>query len=156
MGRFCVYALLDPRQGNKIFYIGKGTWRDGKTFKERYYEHIAFAKNNGEGPTYNKIRKIVRLGFKVGFVVLSQWKQEDDAYSEERRIITEIGLSNLTNQTEGGWGCHGHEMSAETKQKISIANQGRKQSPEHLRALSLVRKGRKKNVEQDSRILNLY
>lgn len=161
MKPFYVYALLDPRKENKIFYIGKGTWQESVKFKNRYYRHLRLADEGKKGPLYTKIRKIIRLGFRVGFLVLSQWEQETDAFAEEKRMIAEIGIMNLTNQTEGGEGpCHSEESkkrmslaqtgritSEATKRKISIANKGKIKSEEVCKEISERMKGHKPTIE---------
>lgn len=142
MNPFFVYALLDSRKENKIFYIGKGHWIRGDGFKHRYYDHLTLAHRGKNGPLYNKIRKIEGLGLEVGFIVLSQWELETDALSEERRMIASIGIMNLTNQTEGGEGPSGQTCSEETKRKLSLINTGKKLSAETKAKIGLKHKGK--------------
>ena len=85
----------------------------------------------------------MRLGFEVGYTILSQWEQERDALAEEKKMIAEIGLANLTNQKEGGeGGGRGNKLSEETKKKIGLGNKGKIRSEETKKKLSLSRKGR--------------
>lgn len=133
MEKYCVYALLNPLQDGKIFYIGKATWHIQDGFKHRYYGHIASTRNGKYSKVNNKIRKILRHGLVVGHVVLSQWEQEEDALAEERQMIAAIGLSKLTNIIEGG---RGYCLPEATKNKISKANKGRKYSKEIRKRMS--------------------
>ena len=65
----------------------------------------------------------------------------DDAKELEMFLISEIGLSNLCNQTLGGEGFFGGKHSDETKNKISKANKGRKFTKEHRENMSKAKLG---------------
>jgi hypothetical protein len=71
----------------ELFYIGKGT---GKR---------AWHKSNRNVYWYNVVNK---YGYTVK--ILHEGLSEEDAYSMERKLILEVGLENLTNMTEGGYG----------------------------------------------------
>jgi len=94
-----VYALVDPRDG-KSFYIGKG--RGG-----RIHSHVAAVRagkvdNPGK---CQRIREILSEGLEVSEIILATFATDDEAYSEERRLIDATsGLTNLrpgqSNETE--------------------------------------------------------
>ncbi len=149
MKLFCIYALLDPQKDDTIFYIGKGSWLLKKGFNNRYYAHMEFAHNGKKGPLYAKIRKIERCGLEVGFTILSQWEQEIDALAEEKRMIAEIGLENLTNLMDGGVGS---SHSEKTKRRLSEINKGKKLSEETKRKMSLAKTGTKLSEETRKKI----
>lgn len=83
---FYVYGHYRADTG-EIFYIGKGTGRRAWIFSKRnaYWKNIA----NKHG---------------VEVKILYDNLTEQDAFSTENRLITEIGLDNLSNLAEGGKG----------------------------------------------------
>lgn len=109
---FYIYAILDPRKKEKSiyyidnyeiifeykpFYIGKGK-------KCRLTQH--FYRCNLKKKTYknNKILKIIEEGYKPISIKIIENLSEIDAYNLEIKVISNIGLDNLTNKTEGGIG----------------------------------------------------
>lgn len=96
--QYYVYQLVDPRN-NKPFYIGKG---QGK----RIDAHEKEAKANVISPKCNLIREIELEGLKIVKNIVKYFAVEMSAYKYEKRLIKKIGLSNLTNLTEGGTGIY--------------------------------------------------
>lgn len=112
MGEFYVYALLDPRVEEKIeyvidgykiymnykpFYIGKGK----KSRLNSHFSNFSLKKNTYKN---NKILKIIEEGYKLISTKLIENLEEDKSYDLEIKIISLIGLDNLTNKNNGGIG----------------------------------------------------
>lgn len=129
--KYFVYALCDPRKDFMPFYIGKGTVHEQKGIFARWFGHLRAVRNGKKNHRSNKLRKIFREGSGVGFEILSWWESEKDAYAEEKRVIAEIGLENLTNDRKGGEG--GYKASPEQKRKMSEAHKGLKRSSESIK-----------------------
>lgn len=112
MENFYVYAILDPRKKKKStyyvdeheiifeyepFYIGKGKkWR----LTQHFYK-CSLKKNTYKN---NKILKIINEGYKPISIKIIEKLTEIEAYNLEIKVISSIGLQNLTNKTEGGVG----------------------------------------------------
>jgi hypothetical protein len=106
--KYMIYLHL-RNDTNQVFYIGKGQ-------KNRPYD------------IYNRNKYWCNIVSKHGFTVqiLSYFENEQDAYAEEKRLISEYkskGIS-LANLTDGGEGATGMPKSDETKKKISKAKTG--------------------------------
>ncbi len=124
--QYYVYELIDPRN-NKPFYVGKGK-------KKRMYSHVQAVKrgdtpNGSNRKLKNKIQKILSLGLNIKYKKIFLTENEDGAYQREKKIIMEIGLSNLCNITEGGNdgsgnGFYGKHHSEETKRKMRKNHKG--------------------------------
>ena len=56
--RHLVYAFID--ENKKIFYIGKTN-----NLKNRTRSHLYEVKNGNHLPKYNKLRKIMKKGYKI-------------------------------------------------------------------------------------------
>jgi len=109
---FYIYAILDPRKKEKSiyyidnyeiifeykpFYIGKGKkWR-----LTQHFYNCSLKKNTYKN---NKILKIIREGYKPISIKIIEKLTEIDAYNLEIKVISNIGLDNLTNKTIGGIG----------------------------------------------------
>jgi len=94
MKQFYVYELVDPRD-QSVFYIGKGKG-------ERFKAHEAEAKTGSNSAKCRRIREIISAGHVVGHRIVRWFKSEDAAYRYEKRVISSIGLENLTNIAPGG------------------------------------------------------
>jgi len=122
--KYYIYYLIDFITG-RIFYIGKGC-------KLRMYEHVKDVKrgripNRNNTKLGNKIKKILSSGNKVKYKKIFKTDNEQKAYAKEKGLITEIGLENLCNLTEGGESPpsnKGGKLSKEHRRKISEANKG--------------------------------
>jgi len=107
---FYVYKLVDPR--SKLpFYIGKGNGN-------RIYSHEQLVKNNKvpNGNTYlfNKIRKILKLGYSIEYCKIAENISEQDAFQLEISEIQKYGIRGvgcLCNLTIGGDGVTGRKAS---------------------------------------------
>jgi hypothetical protein len=121
MNDFYVYALLDPRYSGiteyeidnyKIrfdfapFYIGKGKkWR-----MNQHYSKYNLKKNTHKN---NKILSIINGGDCPISLKIIENLEEEYAYDLEIKIISKIGLDNLTNKNEGGIGQSSNSMVGE-------------------------------------------
>jgi hypothetical protein len=143
------YVYLHKKDNGSIFYVGKGN--NNRAWQE-----------TGRNEYWNRIRN--KYGLNV--VIFKDDMSEKDAFSLEIKLISVIGLDNLTNYTLGGEGIYGFKHSEETKSKISesskgksgtnkgkifseetkikmsIASKGKKKSKSHAKAISEVMKGR--------------
>ena len=96
-----VYALTDPRQFGKPFYIGKGSGDR----KVQHFRSVSKEMCGSETSDKFKIIKAIRdAGLQPGAQILSHHDVEEDALNEERKVIAEIGLDNLINKSIGGEG----------------------------------------------------
>lgn len=111
---FYVYEIIDPFT-NLPFYVGKGTLN-------RCYDHL---KNlDSKSHKNNKIRKILDSGNQVIIRKVFWTDNEQEAFTEEKRLILLYGRKNiktgmLTNLTNGGEGVSGWIMSNKQRMKIS-------------------------------------
>ena len=139
---FYVYALLDPRKRNRIFYIGKS-----KNMRYRLNRHLKEAESGYNSHKCNVIRKIKRLKLDVDTKILCICKNNKIACFEERWWIAYCGFKNLTNLTTGGdtggpGRIVGYKHSEETKEKLRKAALGRKHSEKSKRKVSIANKGK--------------
>jgi|TARA_B110000259_G_scaffold144359_1_gene162571 hypothetical protein len=123
--KYYVYQL--KTSDGDIIYIGKGTG-------DRINKHVKIAnhksKNRDKNPKlYNKINSTINKGGYIIPEILFESELEGLCLDEEIRIITEIGLKNLCNLTEGGEGTSGYKLSEETKAKMSASKKGVKRGP---------------------------
>ncbi len=147
-----IYAWLD--QNGDPYYIGKT-----KCFKTRMRHHRWRMDSGVNLPKYNKLRKLLREGFKWDIQVLEDGIPETEWQAQECywiKFYREKGCK-LYNLTDGGEGMSnatdelrrrlskarkGHFVSEETKRKISESNKGKKFSKDHKKKLSVARKKR--------------
>lgn len=137
---FYVYALINPLK-DSIFYIGKGK-------NNRMYTHEREAKkgiNACNKHKHNTIRKIHSNDLSVKYKILYETDDENLCYEKEYYYIKKIGLDNLTNLTEGGYG--GYKRSKETCDKISKSKAGIILTKEHRKNIGLAGLGRKQSKE---------
>ena len=87
------------------FYVGKGHF-------DRVIKHEMPSDKQNKVKN-NIINKHQRLGFNVGYSILSWHREEQDALNREVELIAEIGRADLkkgilVNKTDGGDGTRGH------------------------------------------------
>ena len=105
---YYVYALTDPFQGGRIFYVGKG-------FGDRVYQHAALArvvdgKEGRKGLKIATIQAIHRQGLQVGVEIIRHGLTDAEAYTVEAGVIDALRLAGveLTNLARGkGSGARG-------------------------------------------------
>ena len=105
---FYTYAHYTPQ--GRLFYIGKGLGKRAykKESRNQYWQNVVVKYGNPD------------------VQILAHWNTEQEALDHEQLLIScfrDLG-HNLCNLSDGGKGNAGIEMSAETKQKISLAKKG--------------------------------
>jgi len=134
---------------NKI-YIGKTVGQLSRRMSHHYWE----ARNGGNSYFHNALMKYDRDSFV--WEVLDTVMFSDLLFDLEKFYIAKYNCMspNGYNLTAGGEGATGFIKSAETREKISLANRGRVSklrgiplTEETKRKLSLANKGKKKSPE---------
>lgn len=126
-----IYGLFDPRPQTtgELRYVG----RTISALNQRLAEHINEAKRGRQIPLYFWIRKLVRLGLNPEISILEESDSTGWEEAENFNIAYFRSLgARLLNLAAGGKGSLGFQHSAETREKISKAGQGRKQSSETI------------------------
>lgn len=120
---------------NEIFYVGIGNSK------------IRSQRNEGRNThwtrVFNKYGKDVEI--------IAENISVEDAKELEMFLISEIGISNLCNQTEGGEGFFGGKHTKESKLKMSLANKGRKLTDEHKDKISKANQGHPNYLKSQSK-----
>lgn len=138
---FYVYELRDHE--GKPFYIGKGS---GK----RHLQHRHRARRGVKTYTCAKIRKLWSAGCDFTSHIVFHTETEEEAFSEERRLIALYGRENLTNLTDGGDGPS--NPTQETREKMAAAHRGRKASEETRQRLREAHLGLQQTPETRAKI----
>jgi len=122
---FYVYIYRDPTNGQP-FYVGKGKG-------PRFSRHL---KRQDKHPLTQKIEKLRSLSEEPKIEVIEKPSEGFALRAEEFLIVyfgrKDLGLGTLLNLTNGGEGSSGIRMSQATKDKLSLAFKGKKQSPETI------------------------
>ena len=144
---------------NTCFYVGKGAKKRAWNMKARNKHHKAI------------VSKLTSLGLAVDVRIIIDGLSEESAFLVERDLILKYGIKNLANMTYGGEGISGFKnpasdltkqkiskakkgkpsnrkgavLSDESKQKIRIANLGKKLSTDTKHKLSVAKKGKPPN-----------
>jgi len=119
-----VYAHRNP-SNDSVFYIGIGN-------------HLKRSQRN-EGRNTHWTRVFNKYGKNVE--IIENNISVEQAKELEIFLISEIGISNLCNQTLGGEGAFGLKHSKETIERIATKNRGKKRSEEGKRKMSEANKG---------------
>jgi len=119
-----VYIHMKPTNRD-IFYVGIGN-----DIKRAYRNE---GRNDHWTKVYNKYGKIVDI--------IATDLSLDAAREMEKHLIASIGLDALCNKTLGGEGFFGGAHSKETREKLRIANTGKKLSEETKRKIGDKSKG---------------
>ena len=122
---YVVYQLRASDE-ERPFYIGK-------TFSgsNRLRDHLFISKQKGHKTRRsNKIIKVLKRGEEVLYEELGIFTKEEEAFQEERRLISllgrkDLGTGYLTNHTDGGEGPTGIIWSEESKERLSASQRGR-------------------------------
>jgi len=134
---YYVYVKFLPWDGTPC-YVGKG-------FGNRAYVHEARAKA-GTHNNRHLVRIISKAGGALPTIIIRSGLTNDEAINIEMAFIRAIGrfpVGPLANMTDGGEGSVGFKHSDEAKEKVRVANTGRKHGPEFSAAISKLHKGRK-------------
>jgi hypothetical protein len=152
--QYLIYALTDPRTG-EIRYVGKS---EHGLARPRAHDCPSNRTN-----TYCSrwIAKLKAQGITYGIQVLEELSARDLLSEAEERWIAKLRAEGckLTNLTNGGGGtkgrswteeqrrrqserCKGVPLSLEQREKLRIANTGKKASAETKAKMSATRKGR--------------
>ena len=140
---YYVYALIDPIT-NIPFYIGKGK-------NNRCYSHLAESEDTTDNIyKFRKIRSIWSAGYEVIVQKLHTDLDQDTAYSIEEELIKKYGrkiersdgiLTNICASNRPP-DLTGIPKSEEAKRNMSLAQKGRKLSPEHILKIKEANKNR--------------
>lgn len=103
-GRFYVYKLVDPRYTPpRVFYVGKGTGNRMYQHEKDMRKYLVAGRAGimKMQPKHKRILEIINDGYAVVYDVGFRTDDEEHAYQVESRLILDIGLENLTNETYG-------------------------------------------------------
>lgn len=94
-----VYLLTDPRNGGRVFYVGKGSG-------SRCFSHVNEARctekdSKGDYEKLAVIREVEASGHEVGIEILRHGLTTDEAFIVEAAAMDLLGFSDLTNRVVG-------------------------------------------------------
>ena len=146
-----VYAIKDPRTGDPI-YVGKGT---GRRMNLHWWAMLNDYKNSLRSIHNRKLRNKLTAIFRAGYLEpiyekLFESPDENLCYWMERFWIDVLGRETLCNLSDGGTGNYAHEVSEETREKLRIANTGKKLTEDHKAKINPL--GRKHSEETKKKI----
>lgn len=139
MGKYYTYIITAKIKGILWFYIGKT-----HNIKARWRAHKwAGTSEDEKFPSYLH-RKMYKYGFNLfKLTVIGEFESEKEAFNSEIEWIARLKSNKCRypkgqgmNLTDGGEGATGAIKSAETLLKLSIANKGKKRSPEICKKFS--------------------
>jgi hypothetical protein len=150
----CIYWLVDTRPETLLtnpaglpFYCGKTV----KAPNSRLWTHFQTARKHPNRPIsirLNQCGEHVRIQLMEIVPADGNWAERERSWIR----VTRFAFPGCVNVSDGGDGAPGNIPNAETRAKISAANKGRKQSPEHLAKLSASRKGRRLTPEHREKV----
>ncbi len=128
MKQFYAYAHLRP--DGTPFYIGKG-------FGKRSHEFTS-------GRTSHHRNIVAKHGRENIIVEVMPCRSEAEAFLREQLAIKALRRAGvkLVNITDGGEGCSGRPVSAETRAKIAASNRGKVRTPEMRERVSASKMGK--------------
>lgn len=135
-----IYVLKDPRY-NTVRYVG---W--SYDVEQRISAHISTAPKIKSHKAH-WIRQLLSVDLRPIIEVIefgdSDWREAEKRWIAHYRNIG----ADLTNMTDGGDGTPGCYPDESTRQKMSVARTGRKQTPESIAKTQMAMTGRKKSKE---------
>jgi hypothetical protein len=140
-GQFYVYVLYRP--DGRPFYVGCA--RAGRSkWGERLRDHEDEARLGRRSLKHSIIRKILRIGNKVSYIIDSWHDDRDAMVAREIELIAKIGRRQLgkgplANRTDGGGGGAGAVMSAASRRLMSSQRKGRKATEETRERLRIAK-----------------
>jgi len=134
-----IVYLIRCRVSDKA-YVGQTI----NTFKHRWAEHLSAARHGSIFPLHAAIRKYGAENFESCILMEANTLDELNALEEYHIKVQNTVAPNGYNVKPGG---SNHTCHAETKEKLRLANTGRKRSPETCALLSKVAKGRRFSAE---------
>lgn len=111
-----IYTLRDPRN-NKIRYVGKTIQKP----QTRLRAHIRQAQRANKS---HRDRWIMQVLADIERPVLEVIEEATEENWEEREMYWIAHYDNLTNETAGGEGLHGHKFSQEHRGKLGKSQLG--------------------------------
>lgn len=144
---FYTYIYRDPSRGSEPIYVGKGHGRRARQHLSRHDTH----------PFTQRLQKMKREGVEPTIEIINAI-DEDHAYFLEDCLVTIFGRKDLQrgsllNITDGGRGSKkGHILSAETRQRLSDVQKGKRLSEEHKMKIGLGMLGKPQTAEKGRRI----
>jgi group I intron endonuclease len=148
---FYVYKITNLVNGK--LYVGKSNFH---TKISRWQKHLwlasGHAKSKGRSVIHRAISKYGKENF--SFEILDTTDSEQQVFHLEKCWIGQFKDSNyeLYNLTDGGEGCYGRAMSADTRKKIGLIHKGKVLTKEHRKILSLSLKGKHISEERKSNL----
>lgn len=139
------YVYIITNNVNSKKYVGKSN-----NPKQRWRHHVYYAARGVKTYLAQALNAYGPESFT--FEIVSEWSTEDEAFSEETRLIVELQTNNRDkgyNLNEGGEG--GRNPSQETREKIGNANRGRTLSVEARQKISEAAKKRSSKIAELAR-----
>jgi group I intron endonuclease len=134
-----IYVLRDPRN-DRIRYVGKTIQNP----RDRLSAHIRQAKRDNKSHRDRWILQVLDADKKPVVEIIEEATEEN---WEEREQYWIAHYDNLTNETAGGEGLHGHRFSDDHRRKLGEAQAGntkwlgRKHKPETRAKMSVKMSG---------------
>lgn len=141
-----IYLIYLVRLDGKAVYVGFTS----QTLNTRWLQHCNKAKKKCKFAFHNAIRKYGKDSFTIEVIYAGNDLNHTLKIMEPKFIVeynTHINNDGY-NMTIGGEGVVGHEVSLETRQKISSSKLGKTLTSNHRKAISISNKGRKITTEQ--------
>lgn len=141
---YVIESQLTPR-----VYVGVTS----RALSKRWAEHCKDARNGVDRAIYRAMRKYGTHNFRIR--VVQEAKDWAALCALECEYLSKLSKSQKYNATTGGEGSPGHEVTPETRQKISLKHRGKRLTAEHRAKLSAAKLGKKmppRTAEHSARI----